>query len=492
MENKINYDSSFFWSIKSISNFSDNDIKNFMECLYSKIIDYVKYLTFLDTKKFTVEMYGFSEYTIPYVRILIITDNKTYSYKKDFVTLLNDSESPVSTLDSGIITGISSIKNYFDTIFKNLKQTRVVIHDFYYDFVSILDSPSFIYGKFNELKINYKDSFIMLEKKDGKIIVKCNISKRDKGYVGRILKFIKNIEIQDDFSEILFYGIENCDIVKNETGVIIKDNNNPFLMEGVSEISNYLIYDFTYRSRFVRCEIKDIEIIDFYLSDGKYSFSIENKELGYFKLSDKLLNCILRFNDVFDFNKYIPIKDVSDIYIHNSDIFEYNILNGRKTLSFSDEENIIFLSKLSRKITDLYEIEENYIVSPNTVCIVKWNNYIINSLSECFRHCIFSKENTFKEFSDITYRMTFYDGVIEKKGENIIITYDSTLEDVASDEGSLFDTLKKALSELNKDVVIYDKFNEYLYITNCNIIYKYDWYNDKLKIYDKDVNKNGC
>lgn len=492
MKNKINYDSSFFWTIKAISNFSDNDIKNFMKYLHNKTVDYVKYLTFLDTEKFTVELFGFSEYTVPYVKISIIVGDRTYSYKKDFVTLLNDSESPVSTLDSGIITGISSIKNYFDTVFKNLRQTRVIIRDFYYDFASILDSPSFIYGKFNELKINYKDSFIMIEKKNGQIIVKCNISKRDKDYVGRILKFMKNIEIQDNFSEILFYGIENCDIVKNETGVIIKDNNNPSLMEGVSEISNYLLYDFTYRSRFVRCEIKDIEIIDFYLSDGKYSFSIENKELGCFKLSDKLLNCILRFNDVFNFNEYIPVNDVSDIYIHKSDIFEYNILKGRKTLSFSDEENISFLSKLSRKITDSYEIGENYIVSPNTVCIVKWNNYIINSLSDCFKHCIFSKENTFNEFSDITYRITFYDGILEKKGNDITITYDSILEDIASDEGLLFDTLKKALSELNKDVFIYDEFNEYLYITDCNIIYKYNWYNDKLKIYDKDVNKNGC
>lgn len=492
MKNKINYDSSFFWTIKAISNFSDNDIKNFMKYLHNKTVDYVKYLTFLDTEKFTVELFGFSEYTVPYVKISIIAGDRTYSYKKDFVTLLNDSELPVSTLDSGIITGISSIKDYFDTIFKNLKQTRLVIRDFYYDFASILDSPSFIYGKFNELKINYKDSFIMIEKKNGQIIVKCNISKRDKGYVGRILKFMKNIEIQDNFSEVVFYGVENCDIIKNETDVIIKDNNNPSLMEGVSEISNCLIYDFTYRSRFVRCEIKDIEIIDFYLSDGKYSFSIENKELGCFKLSDKLLNCILRFNDVFNFNEYIPVNDVSDIYIHKSDIFEYNILNGRKTLSFSDEENISFLSKLSRKITDSYEIGENYIVSPNTVCIVKWNNYIINSLSDCFKHCIFSEENTFKEFSDITYRITFYDGIIEKKGEDITIIYDSVLDDVASDEGLLFDILKKVLSEFNKDVFIYDEFNEYLYITDCNIIYKYNWYDDKLKIYDKDGSENGC
>lgn len=491
MKNTINYDSSFLWSIKAISNFSDNDIKNFIKYLCDKTIDYVKYLTFLETEKFTLELYGFSEYTIPYVRISIITDNKTYSYKKDFVTLLNDSELPVSTLDSGIITGIFSIKNYFDTIFKNLKQTRVIIRDFYYDFASILDSPSFIYGKFNELKINYKDSFIMIEKKDIQIIVKCNTIKNGEGYISRILKFIEDIRIPEGFSEVIFYGIENCDIIKDENGILIKDNDNPSLLEGVSELTSFTKYDFTYRSRFINCVIKNAEIIDFYLSDGKYSFRISNGKLGCFKLSDKLLNCILRFNDVFDFNKYIPIKDISDIYIHNSDIFEYNILNGHKTLSFSDEENISFLSKLSRKITDSYEIGENYIVSPNTVCVVNWDKYIINSLSECFKHCIFSKENITKEFSDITYRMTFYDGVIEKKGEDITITYDSILEDVASDDGSLFDTLKKALSEFKKDVVIYDEFNEYLYITGCNIIYKYNWYDDKLKIYDKDVNKNG-
>lgn len=487
MKNKINYDSSFFWSIKAISNFSDDDIKNFMECLYSKTIDYIKYLTFLETEKFSVELFGLSEFTIPYVKISIITDDKTYSYKKDFVTLLNDLESPVSTLDSGIITGIPSIKNYFNTVFKNLRQTRVIIRDFYYDFISLLDSPSFKYGKFKELKINYKDSFIIVEKKDSQIIVKCNTIKNGEGYIGRILKFMKDIRIPEGFSEVIFYGVENCDIIKDENGVIIKDNNNPSLMEGVSELTSFTKYDFTYRSRFINCVIRNAEIIDFCLSDGKYSFRISNGKLGCFKLSDKLLNCILRFDDIFNFNEYIPVNDVSDIYIQNYDIFEYNILNGRKTLFFSDEENISFLSKLSRKITDSYEIGENYIVSPNTVCVVNWDKYIINSLSECFKHCIFSKENITKEFSDIIYRMTFYDGVIEKKGEDITITYDSTLEDVASDDGSLFDTLKKALSEFKKDVVIYDEFNEYLYITDCNIIYKYNWYNDKLQIYDKDV-----
>lgn len=153
----------------------------------------------------------------------------------------------------------------------------------------------------------------------------------------------------------------------------------------------------------------------------------------------------------------------------------------------SEKLPIVLKKQLEFELSGLIEL--NNILGDVSV---EWDKYIINSLSECFKNYIFLEENITKKFSDITYRITFYDGVIEKKGEDITITYDSTLEDVASDDGSLFDTLKKVLSEFKKDIVIYDGFNEYLYITDCNIIYKYNWYNDKLKIYDKDVNKNGC
>lgn len=471
MESKCNYNYSFISAIQNRLNFSKTDIESYMEYIENATNSYIKSLNFLNTDSFKTEVCGVvEEDNEPFVSVSIKTDFKTYTFSESFFELASNV--------SHFIDIFSHYKQYFDKIFNNISGRIIKFDILYGDLQCLLNNPSFVYSNFSEFTIEYDDIHIPVIRKNNKVIFNFNISKIGKDYLINIIKFIGRTKSIINDRELVFYGLEGCNIVKTKYGIIINDLNCPDIKEALYEIQQCKNYNFRYNSRNVSYLFKNGKLINLRLTDGHYSVKITDNVLSDFSLSKELLNIILEFDQLFNFNEFINklncnSKETSNI--NTEDILNYNILKGYKILPrFShDISEILTLSRLSRLIDNRYVLKNGYVLSQNTVCIDYLEYSLNDSLSKWFKTYIFNENAVHPIFSNIHYKIFFSDGVVEKKDKCIKIIYNY---DFIKNEET-FNIIKKVLREYNKEILLYDRLNNYIYLPKLNKLIKERWYN---------------
>lgn len=310
-------------------------------------------------------------------------------------------------------------------------------------------------------------------KKDNKVKINVGICKYQQGYIKKIYDFVKNINLSEKVKEVEFVSIEDCNIIKNEKGIIFQDFRNPDCKQILSELQFIADKDFEYFSRNAHIRINNSKIEIFKLYDAFSYIEIKNEKLEKICLSDFLFQSIitseLTFNKSFKLFEIINGTEVTKKNYMNyclSDLERFKaISNGEKFVEENKELLFSDLGSLSKMIKSFIKITDNYFVDNNRV-ILKTDEFLLETFEKYF------SKLTLDYCEDVKYIVNCPDGRITFKNGYTTFEYDGELF-----ENTLNKIVKKVEESEEKleDIRIYDLCHNFVFDKEKNEFEKKSW-----------------
>lgn len=269
------------------------------------------------------------------------------------------------------------------------------------------------------------------------------------------------------------FSIEDCNIIKNEKGIIFQDFRNPDCKQILSELQFIADKDFEYFSRNAHIRINNSKIKIFKLYDAFSYIEIKNEKLEKICLSDFLFQSIitseLTFNKSFKLFEIINGTEVTKKNYMNYCLYDLKrleaISNGEKFVEENKEFLFSDLGSLSKRIKSFIKITDNYFVDNNLV-ILKSDTFLLGTFEKYFSKLILDY------CEDVKYIINCPDGRITFKNGYTTFEYD----------GELFeDTLNRIIKKVEdceekpEDIRIYDLCHNFVFDKEKNEFKKKSW-----------------
>ena len=336
---------------------------------------------------------------------------------------------------------------------------------FHLNFLKLIEKREISYEK---LKLNFD-----IYKKDNKVKINIGICEQKQGYIKKIYDFVKNINLSEEVKEVEFVSVEDCNIIKNEKGIIFQDFRNPDCKQILSELQFIADKDFEYFSRNAHIKIKNSKIEIFKLYDAFSYIEIENEKLNKILLSDFLFQSIitseLTFNKSFKLFEIINGTEVTKKNYINyclSDLKRLEVIsNGEKFVEENKEFLFSDLGSLSKRIKSFIKITDNYFVDNNLV-ILKTDVFLLETFEKYFSKLILDY------CENVKYIVNCPDGRITFENEYTTFEYDGELSKYEIDK------IIKIVSECEEkleDIRIYDLCHNFVFDKEKNEFKKKSW-----------------
>lgn len=423
----------------------------------------------VDTENFICTVEGFVKYKKPNFKIKIKTGAGNFETCPDFELVIESEE----------FREINAISLFYGTLFPyNNKDGTIRIKNFYKEFENLWIYSKVHSPKFPEFSIEKglfldKNEPFAIYKKDNKVKINVGICEQKQGYIKKTYDFVKNINLSEEVKEVEFVSIEDCNIIKNEKGIIFQDFRNPDCKQILSELQFIADKDFEYFSRNAHIKIKNSKIKIFKLYDAFSYIEIENEKLNKILLSDFLFQSIitseLTFNKSFKLFEIINGTEVTKKNYMNyclSDLERFKaISNGEKFVEENKELLFSDLGSLSKMIKSFIKITDNYFVDNNLV-ILKTDEFLLETFEKYF------SKLTLDYCEDVKYIVNCPDGRITFKNGYTTFEYDGELF-----ENTLNKIVKKVEESEEKleDIRIYDLCHNFVFDKEKNEFKKKGW-----------------
>lgn len=228
----------------------------------------------IDSENFICTVEGFIKYKRPCFRIKVETGAGSFETCPDFELVIESKE----------FREINAISLFYGTLFPyNNEDGTIRIKDFYEEFKNLwiyskVHSPKFSEFSIEEGLFLNKNEPFAIYKKDNKVKINVGICEQKQGYMKKIYDFVKNINLSEEVKEVEFVSIEDCNIIKNEKGIIFQDFRNPDCKQILSELQFIADKDFEYFSRNAHIRINNSKIEIFKLYDAFAYIEIKNEK----------------------------------------------------------------------------------------------------------------------------------------------------------------------------------------------------------------------
>ena len=423
----------------------------------------------IDSENFICTVEGFIKYKRPCFKIKVETGAGSFETCPDFELVIESEE----------FREINAISLFYGTLFPyNNEDGTIRIKNFYEEFKNLwiyskVHSPKFSEFSIEEgLFLNENEPFAIY-KKDNKVKINVGICKYQQGYIKKIYDFVKNINLSEEVKEVEFVSIEDCNIIKNEKGIIFQDFRNPDCKQILSELQFIADKDFEYFSRNAHIKIKNSKIEIFKLYDAFSYIEIENEKLNKILLSDFLFQSIitseLTFNKSFKLFEIINETEVTKKNYMNyclSDLKRLEaISNGEKFVEENKEFLFSDLGSLSKMIKSFIKITDNYFVDNNLV-ILKSDTFLLGIFEKYFSKLMLDY------CENVKYIVNCPDGRITFENKYITFEYDGELSEYEINK------IIKIVSECEEkleDIRIYDLCHNFAFDKEKNEFKKKGW-----------------
>lgn len=423
----------------------------------------------IDSENFICTVEGFIKYKRPCFRIKVETGAGSFETFPDF-DLAVESEN---------FREINAISLFYGTLFPyNNEDGTIRIKDFYEEFENLwiyskAHSPKFPIFSIETGLFLYKNEPFAIYKKDNKVKINVGICEQKQGYIKKIYDFVKNINLSEEVKEVEFVSIEDCNIIKNEKGIIFQDFRNPDCKQILSELQFIADKDFEYFSRNAHIKIKNSKIEIFKLYDAFSYIEIKNEKLEKICLSDFLFQSIitseLTFNKSFKLFEIINGTEVTKKNYMNyclSDLERFKaISNGEKFVEENKEFLFSDLGSLSKRIKSFIKITDNYFVDNNLV-ILKSDAFLLGTFEKYFSKLMLDY------CENVKYIVNCPDGRITFENKYITFEYDGELSEYEINK------IIKIVSECEEkleDIRIYDLCHNFVFDKEKNEFKKKGW-----------------
>lgn len=423
----------------------------------------------IDSENFICTVEGFIKYKRPCFKIKVETGAGNFETCPDFELVIESEE----------FREINAISLFYGTLFPyNNEDGTIRIKNFYEEFKNLwiyskVHSPKFSEFSIEEgLFLNENEPFAIY-KKDNKVKINVGICKYQQGYIKKIYDFVKNINLSEKVKEVEFVSIEDCNIIKNEKGIIFQDFRNPDCKQILSELQFIADKDFEYFSRNAHIRINNSKIEIFKLYDAFSYIEIKNEKLEKICLSDFLFQSIitseLTFNKSFKLFEIINGTEVTKKNYMNyclSDLERFKaISNGEKFVEENKELLFSDLGSLSKMIKSFIKITDNYFVDNNRV-ILKTDEFLLETFEKFF------SKLTLDYCDNVKYIINCPDGRITFKNGYTTFEYDGELSEYKINK------IMEIISECEEkfeDIRIYDLCNNFIFNKEKNEFEKKSW-----------------
>ena len=416
----------------------------------------------IDSENFICTVEGFIKYKRPCFKIKVETDAGSFETCPDFELVIESEE----------FREINAISLFYGTLFPyNNEDGTIRIKNFYKEFENLWIYSKVHSPKFSEFSIEKglflnKNEPFAIYKKDNKVKINVGICEQKQGYIKKIYDFVKNINLSEEVKEVEFVSIEDCNIIKNEKGIIFQDFRNPDCKQILSELQFIADKDFEYFSRNAHIKIKNSKIEIFKLYDVFSYIEIENEKLNKILLSDFLFQSIitseLTFNKSFKLFEIINGTEVTKKNYMNyclSDLKRFEaISNGEKFVEENKEFLFSDLGSLSKMIKSFINRTDNYFVDNNLV-ILKSDDFLLKAFEKYFPKLML-------DYCDnVKYIINCPDGRITFENEYTTFEYEinKIIEIISENEKKL------------EDIRIYDLCNNFIFNKEKNEFEKKSW-----------------
>ena len=423
----------------------------------------------IDTENFICTVEGFVKYKKPNFKIKIETGAGSFETCPDFELVIESKE----------FREINAISLFYGTLFPyNNEDGTIRIKNFYKEFENLWIYSKVHNPKFSSFSIekglflNKNEPFAMY-KKNNKVKINVGICEQKQGYIKKIYDFVKNINLSEEVKEVEFVSVEDCNIIKNEKGIIFQDFRNPDCKQILSELQFIADKDFEYFSRNAHIKIKNSKIEIFKLYDAFSYIEIENEKLNKILLSDFLFQSIitseLTFNKSFKLLEIINRTEVTKKNYMNyclSDLKRLEaISNGKKFVEGNKEFLFSDLGSLSKRIKNFIKITDNYFVDNNLV-ILKSDTFLLGTFEKYFSKLMLDY------CENVKYIVNCPDGRITFENKYITFEYDGELSEYEINK------IIKIVSECEEkleDIRIYDLCHNFVFDKEKNEFKKKSW-----------------
>ena len=410
---------------------SEETIEEITETFFKSLKNLFESTQNIDTENFVCTIEGFLRYKNPCFGIKVETGAGSFETFPNFELSIKSEEFRKN----------NAISFFNGTLFPyNNKDGIIRIKNFYREFENLwiyskLHNPKFpIFSIEEGLFLNENEPFAIY-KKNNKVKINVGICEQKQGYIKKIYDFVKNINLSEEVKEVEFVSVEDCNIIKNEKGIIFQDFRNPDCKQILSELQFIAEKDFEYFSRNAHIRINNSKIEIFKLYDAFSYIEIKNEKLEKICLSDFLFQSIitseLTFNKSFKLFEIINGTEVTEKNYINyclSDLKRLEaISNGEKFVEGNKEFLFSDLGSLSKRIKSFIKITDNYFVDNNSV-ILKSDNFLLEAFVKYFRWLIL-------DYCDnVKYIINCPDGKITFENEYTTFEYDGEISDYEIDK----------------------------------------------------------
>lgn len=448
---------------------SKETIENIAQTFFENINILFNNTPNIDSENFICIVEGFIKYKRPCFKIKVETGAGSFETCPDFELVIESEE----------FREINAISLFYGTLFPyNNEDGTIRIKKFYEEFENLwiyskVHSPNFFEFSIEKGLFLNKNEPFAIYKKDNKVKINVGICEQKQGYIKKIYDFVKNINLSEEVNEVKFVSIEDCNIIKNEKGIIFQDFRNPDCKQILSELQFIADKDFEYFSRNAHIKIKNSKIKIFKLYDAFSYIEIENEKLNKIFLSDFLFQSIitseLTFNKSFKLFEIINETEVTKKNYMNyclPDLKRFEaISNGEKFVEENKEFLFSDLGSLSKMIKNFIKINDNYFIDNNLV-IFKSEDFLLGTFEIYFPKLLL-------EYSeDVKYIINCPDGKITFKNEYTTFEYDGEIFDYEIDK--IIGKVSECEEKL-ENIKIYDLCNNFVFDKEKNKFKKKKW-----------------
>ena len=448
---------------------SEETIEEITETFFKSLKNLFESTQNIDTENFVCTIEGFLRYKNPCFGIKVETGAGSFETFPNFELSIKSEEFRKN----------NTISFFNGTLFPyNNKDGIIRIKNFYREFENLwiyskLHNPKFpIFSIEEGLFLNENEPFAIY-KKNNKVKINVGICEQKQGYIKKIYDFVKNINLSEEVKEVEFVSIEDCNIIKNEKGIIFQDFRNPDCKQILSELQFIADKDFEYFSRNAHIRINNSKIEIFKLYDAFSYIEIKNEKLEKICLSDFLFQSIitseLTFNKSFKLFEIINGTEVTKKNYMNyclSDLKHLaTISNGEKFVEENKEFLFSDLGSLSKRIKSFIKITDNYFVDNNLV-ILKSDTFLLGIFEKYFSKLMLDY------CENVKYIVNCPDGRITFENKYITFEYDGELSEYEINK------IIKIVSECEEkleDIRIYDLCHNFAFDKEKNEFKKKSW-----------------